>query len=97
MKKNNFRPSCPKEDKNLDTVSQICILSQPEFAFALKLCQPEPFKPTVDEIVMLEIFKALGIARERKNGRVELTEYGADCLIATRELVKIIEKEKEGK
>jgi len=65
------------------------ILSQSEFAFALKLCRPEPFKPTVDEIVMLEIFKALGIAKERKNGRVELTKHGADCVIATRELVRI--------
>jgi len=92
MKKNNFRPSCPKEDKNLDTVSQICILSQSELAFAEKLCQPEPFRPTVDEIVMLETFKALGIARERKNSRVELTEYGADCLIATRELVRMEEE-----
>jgi len=70
------------------------ILSQSEFAFALKLCQPEPFKATVDEVVMLETFKALGIANENKNGRVELTEYGADYLIATRELVRM-EEERE--
>ena len=68
------------------------IFSQSELAFAEKLCRPEPFRPTVDEIVMLETFKALGIAKERKNGQVELTEYGADCVIATRELVRIEEK-----
>ena len=68
------------------------IFSQSELAFAEKLCQPEPFRPTVDEIVMLEIFKTLGIAKQHKDDSVELTEYGADCVIATRELVRMEEE-----
>ena len=58
-------------------------MSEEETIFLKKLCQPNKFKPTFPEIVMLELFRKFKIVKEHSDGSVEVTKFGADCYLAT--------------
>jgi hypothetical protein len=58
-------------------------LNSKEMALIKKLCQPNPFMPTFPESVMPERFKIAGIVEVHQDGSVEVTDFGADCYIAT--------------
>ena len=59
------------------------ILSPEEMAFLKKLCQPEPFTPTFPERVMLEVFLKEKMVKRHGDGSIEVTDFGADCHMAT--------------
>jgi hypothetical protein len=65
--------------------NSITILSPEEARFVKKLCQPSAFTPTFAERVMLEVFLKDGLVKRHRDGSVEVTEYGADCYIQSRQ------------
>jgi hypothetical protein len=70
-------PIAVKEDK------MKIILGSEERAFIKKLCQPQSFIPTFPERVMLERFRRDGLVRDHEDGSIEVTDFGADCYIAS--------------
>lgn len=59
------------------------ILTPDEVVFIKKLCQPAPFAATPAEVAMLDAFKSKGIVKVHWDGSIEVSDFGADCYIAT--------------
>jgi hypothetical protein len=60
------------------------ILSAEELSLIKKLCQPEPFFPTLTERTILECFKKQGIVKVHRDGSVEVTERGAERYVESK-------------